>query len=402
MSTSCEQRSQTKGNTQVTMSFLLGAAALILAPFNLAPGLSRFLGYVGAGAAVLAIVAGVRGVRVAQGPDERVRKVATAGMTTGGLGLFVFIVVIVPAVLEGVLGVGGDLETMPPSEQQASRPIPSPGAICDGEGCNGDTWTRPTDGMVMVYVPEGTLRWGSDAGQDGTQARHTVRLDGFWIDRTEVTNAQYALCVEAGGCDPPLSVDSYTRKSYYGNSTYAGYPMLGVSWSDADRYCVWAGGRLPTEAEWEHAARGEEGYTYPWGDTFDGTRLNYCDANCPLDWRDREHDGGYADTAPVGSYESGASWVGALDLAGNVWEWVGDRYADEYAPAFQMNPIRPRAGELRVLRGGGWHCRRGRFRAADRVALNPTDHGNALGLRCVVPSGQPAHEAVGSGSKRGG
>jgi len=203
-----------------------------------------------------------------------------------------------------------------------------------------ETWTRPADGMVMVYVPPGEFEMGSGDNQvdyalqlcneyydncerkwfEAEQPVHTVVLGGFWIDQTEVTNAQFAQCMAAGACDQPARSGSFTRDSYYGNSAYDNYPVIYVSWSQALEYCTWAGARLPTEAEWEYAARGPEGRRFPWGDEFNGLRLNHCDANCEFDWADEAVDDGYADTAPVGSYPAGASWCSALDMAGNVSE----------------------------------------------------------------------------------
>lgn len=268
-----------------------------------------------------------------------------------------------------------------------------------------DTWIRPTDRMTMVYVPAGEFQMGStDAEVDAALElcdqyydscdriwfaqelpAHTVALHSFWFDRTEVTNAQYALCVAAGTCDPPAWSNSWTRESYYGNSVYDDFPVIGVSWEDATVYCEWAGARLPTEAEWEYAARGPERRIFPWGDTFDGTRLNYCDTNCDESWADEAVDDGYDDTASVGSYPRGASWVGALDLAGNVWEWVADRYG-EYRSGQQENPTGPSSGHSRVLRGGSWNFVPSLVRAAIRYGGATGYREFDIGFRCARSS----------------
>jgi len=171
---------------------------------------------------------------------------------------------------------------------------------------------------TMVYVPAGEFIMGSDEGDSDEQPVHTVYLDAFYIDKYEVTNAQYRRCVEAGAYSLPHSTDRYT------DPNYAEYPVVYVDWYQAEAYCRWAGKRLPTEAEWEKAARGTEGRIWPWGNAFDGSKVNSCDKNCPYDYNDASVDDGYADTAPVGSYPAGASPCGALDMAGNVWEWVAD------------------------------------------------------------------------------
>jgi serine/threonine-protein kinase len=245
---------------------------------------------------------------------------------------------------------------------------------------------REKDDMVMVYVPGGTFQMGSTEGESDEQPVHTVTLDGFWIDRAEVTNAQYARCVAAGKCGAPSILSSATRSSYYGDSRYGDYPVIYVSWNDATAYCAWAGGQLPTEAQWEYAARGPEGRIYPWGNEFNEARLNYCDVNCPSDGADKTANDGYADTAPVGSYPGGASWVGALDMAGNVWEWVADRYGS-YPSELQVNPTGPSSGELRVLRGGCWNDYRSSARVAVRAWYEPGIRQLNFGFRCA--SGLP-------------
>jgi len=236
----------------------------------------------------------------------------------------------------------------------------------------------------QVFVSAGSFMMGSEGGTDNEQPVHEVTLDAFWIDRTEVTNAQYAACVDDGACDPPGNSSSDTRGSYYGNPEYADYPVIHVSWDDAAAYAAWAGGRLPTEAEWEYAARGPESLEYPWGNTFDGERLNFCDANCPFDPRNSSWDDGHADTAPAGSYPEGASWAGALDMAGNVWEWTNDWYdSDYYTRSPGNNPTGPETGQYRALRGGSWGSFGQNSRAAVRLIDIPVIRYNLIGFRVV-------------------
>jgi len=268
----------------------------------------------------------------------------------------------------------------------------------------GDTWTRPADGMVMVHVPGGTFQMGSsqediDAALEMCQRnsgsskclrvwfenespQHPITLDAFWIDRTEVTKAQYYQCVESGHCD---QVDCEPEL----NPKLPDQPVACVDWSHAQAYCEWAGARLPTEAEWEYAARGPDGNTFPWGDTHDPTRLNYCDANCTYEWRDHKYDDGYTMTAPVGSFEAGASWCGALDMAGNAWEWVADWYdADYYARSPAHNPQGPDSGEAHVMRGGSCYYFASYVRSARRTLIPPSsgETNNSGGFRCAASS----------------
>jgi eukaryotic-like serine/threonine-protein kinase len=168
-----------------------------------------------------------------------------------------------------------------------------------------------------------------------------VYLDDFYIDRYEVTNALYQACVDAGACQPPGQTGSVTRDSYYGNSQFDNYPVVYIDWESADAYCQWRGMGLPTEAQWEKAARGREGRTYPWGDNIDETYANYNNA--------------VGDTTEVGSYENGKSPYGVYDMAGNAWEWVADWYSETYYLDTPLtNPTGPTTGKYRVLRGGSW------------------------------------------------
>ncbi len=261
-------------------------------------------------------------------------------------------------------------------------PSPTPTATQTPTLAPGDTWMRPGDTMTMAYVPAGEFEMGSTEGASDERPVHTIRLNSFWIDRTEVTNTQYRQCAEAGVCEAPTECD-------WGIPTYedeakADHPAVCVDWFGAQAYCEWAGGRLPTEAEWEYAARGPAHNTYPWGDTFDGELLNYCDANCEYDHRDSTYDDRYEMTAPVGSYSDGASWCGALDMAGNVWEWAADRYDnDYYADSPSWNPTGPSAGDYRVLRGGSWTGLERNVRSADRDYDRPYPRYHAVGFRCV-------------------
>ncbi|MGC9335394.1 MAG: formylglycine-generating enzyme family protein [Anaerolineae bacterium] len=248
----------------------------------------------------------------------------------------------------------------------------------------GDTLTRPADGMVMVYVPSGEFKMGGTGNL--ADRKHTVEVDSFWIDQTEVTNAHYRRCVEAGACRAPTACS--WGEPTYGDVAKADHPVLCVAWHEARTYCEWAGGRLPTETEWEYAARGPDSAIYPWGDEFDGTRLNSCDASCPHeDHRVTDYDDGYARTAPVGSYPDGASWCGALDLAGNVWEWVADWHG-AYPLTRQVNPTGPERGSERLIRGGSWFDwnEYGFLRADNRHPFEPRATHDILGFRCAVPA----------------
>ncbi len=226
------------------------------------------------------------------------------------------------------------------------------GCVPDTGPSLGDTKTRP-NGTVMVYVPAGEFEMGTD-GIPLEHPAHTVALDSFWIDRTEVTNAQFQQCVEAGKCkDPTCWKENDLIRD---NQDFGGpeQPVVCVNWYQARTFCEWTGARLPTEAEWAYTARGPEGLEYPWGNEFDGAKLNSCDVNCPKRFADKDSDDGYAYTAPVGSYPDGASWCGALDMAGNVREWAEDWFGVYPSSERQVNPTGPPSGIQRVMRGGAW------------------------------------------------
>ncbi len=242
--------------------------------------------------------------------------------------------------------------------------------------------------VPMVLIPAGPFIMGSeDSGQD-EQPKHTVTLDGFLIDQYEVTNARYEECVGAGACNPPSRMDSETRPKYFGEPEFANYPVIGVTWSDAQAYCEWRGARLPTEAEWEKAARGTDGRIFPWGNTFDPARLNYCDRNCAdccgIPWANAALDDGYADTAPVDAFPQGISPYGACNMAGNVWEWVADWYSpDYYQSSPTENPSGPSEGQQRVIRGGGIFEEAYYTRTSVRRRFTPGVSSTSVGFRCA-------------------
>ena len=270
---------------------------------------------------------------------------------------------------------------------EAPAPTPAPGALPAGQP--GETRLALADGMVLIYIPAGQFMMGSSLMEVGSKEdqtpRRTVILDGYWIDRSEVTNAMYATCVAAGDCSPPARLNSARRSTYYGAPDFANYPVVWVTWFDAQTYCTWAGRRLPTEAEWERAARGDQGAAYPWGDDLPyGNSANYCDVNCSLEGRDPSVDDGYEDTSVVGSYPNGVSPFRLFDMAGNVWEWVADWYAASYDPNALLNPTGPIAGDFQVLRGGSFENTAFDIRAANRYASAPDVASVSFGFRCAV------------------
>lgn len=258
----------------------------------------------------------------------------------------------------------------------------------------GSTRTSEVDGMDQVYVPAGEFLMGStdpeaQISEDNGRAypeipQHTVYLDGYWIDKYEVTNSQFARCVDAGACEPPFVNNSYTYTHYYDNPEFADYPVIWVTWFQARAYCEWAGRRLPTEAEWEKAARGTDGQKYPWGEEpVTGERANFCDVNCTRDIANPLHDDGYPDTAPVGSYPAGASPYGAMDMSGNVWEWVSTLIKPYPYDANDGREDLEAPGE-RVWRGGPWSNGYWWMRSSVRYRSVNFYKWYVLGIRCAA------------------
>lgn len=278
------------------------------------------------------------------------------------------------------------------------------------------------DGMEQVYIPAGKFLMGSTKADindvmkacsyclrdwfQNEMPQHKVYLDAFWIDKTEVTNAMFAQFVAAtdyqtdaerigGGIVFQLS--SYDWKMIQGanwrhprgpSTDLKGlddHPVVQMSGNDAEAYCAWAGRRLPTEAEWEKAARGTDGRIYPWGDQPPAEHLlNFADRNLSARESDHGIDDGYMFTAPVGSYPDGASPYGVLDMSGNVWERVIDWYSDTYyvdSPAH--NPAGPASGTHHIIRGGSWSRMARYVRVASRYRYLQLNRSSGLGFRCV-------------------
>ena len=254
------------------------------------------------------------------------------------------------------------------------------------------------DGAPMVLIPAGEFQIGTDAAEipglvqwakkyyssaesswfENETPRHPVYLDAFYMDVYEVTNAQYKKFMDATGHSGP----SYRNDSRYNAPNQ---PVGGVTWHDASAYAQWAGKRLPTEAEWEKAARGGlAGRKFPWGDADpDGTQCNFADKNTNYSWSDKNADDGYAYTAPVGSYPR--TGYGLYDMAGNVWEWCADWYGSSYyADSPYRNPQGPASGSSRVLRGGCWSDDPNYLRVAYRYSGGPAPAlSPSVGFRCV-------------------
>ena len=253
----------------------------------------------------------------------------------------------------------------------------------------------------MVLIPAGEFQMGSDyntIGNAATRPMHVVYLDAFYIDKYEVTVGQYNQFVRATNYRPlPDWVYRYSRTD--------AHPVIGVSWHDARAYAKWAGKRLPTEAEWEKAARGGLiQKNHSWGDAaVDGTQCNFADKNLRIiwdrerksedNWADENLDDGYAYTAPIGSYPPNG--YGLYDMEGNVWEWCFDAYDENfYANSSYENPIAEilvrdgahnivAVNKLRVIRGSSWYDGPPSVWIAGRLGQLPEDEVTNIGFRCV-------------------
>lgn len=256
--------------------------------------------------------------------------------------------------------------TSAPTEISLPTETPIPAEIKDSKN------------VIMRLIPAGEFTMGSDSGDAESKPAHKVNLGAFYIDKFEVTNAMYDACVYAGKCRRPQQTGSPTRSTYYKNPVFANYPVIYVDWKMAKAYCGWRGARLPTEAEWEKAARGTDERAYPWeGDKLDCSFANF--------------SGCVGDTTPVDQHEKGQSVYGVYGMAGNVWEWT--------STLFRLYPYSPTDGREnpdatgeRVARGGSWHefgGNGGNIRTDTRIKLDPGYYGAYVGFRCAITSISP-------------
>jgi eukaryotic-like serine/threonine-protein kinase len=264
------------------------------------------------------------------------------------------------------------------SPNSSDTDTPETPIISDEDDCqSGNMAVSEIDDMKLLCVPAGEFLMGAAPDDQRAaiyeQPQHTVYLDAFWIDETEITNAQYARCVDAGACEQPLNLGSEIRSNYFGNPEFDTYPAIAIHWDSAKTYCEWAGRQLPNEAQWEKAARGDSGNTYPWGNAeISGALVNF--------------GSGIGDTTAVGTYPKGASPYGALDMAGNAAEWTADWFDLEYYRVSpDSNPIGPLEGSAKVLRGGSWIDAVTNLRAAKRFWDDPRSVRVRYGFRCAMP-----------------
>lgn len=243
-----------------------------------------------------------------------------------------------------------------------------------------ETWPERSyfdlDLIPMVHIPAGEFVRGNPEGFPDERFVQTIFLDEFYIDQYEVTNRQYSECVQAGRCTPPQSPRSVNFTSYYGDAAFGNYPVLWVTWDDAVTYCQFHGKRLPTEAEWEKAARGPQGFIFPWGNDEPTTQANYNYAA--------------SDVTPVGAYPVDLSGYAVYDMAGNVREWVADWYQWDYYLAPEVrNPTGPATGVTKVLRGGSWNDVATYLRSTVRKNFLRESVDSNLGFRCASSTFPP-------------
>jgi formylglycine-generating enzyme required for sulfatase activity len=312
-------------------------------------------------------------------------------------------------------------EPLPASDDESLAPDESDAPDEPGMIEENTIRINPIDDAALLYIPEGKFYMGTGIRWEGMPASsnddpnalehempsHRLFIDAFWFYRTHITNAQFAKFVDATGYQTTAETVGY---SYLLNpngewaslagmnwlapegpgSDLAGleeHPVVHVTWSDAAAYCEWAGGRLPTEAEWERVANGHRAgwQKYPWGGHLPtGERANFCDVNCPFDFANTKQNDGYDRTSPVGSYPLGVGPFEAMDMAGNVWEWIYDWFdEDYYLDSPHENPTGPASGTYKVIRGGGWTSNNFDMRVTNRGYADPEYSSFVYGFRCV-------------------
>jgi formylglycine-generating enzyme required for sulfatase activity len=276
-----------------------------------------------------------------------------------------------------LLGLGG--HSVRPTGEKAEKTDKRIGAA-SGEGSLPpvvETLVSTKDGAEMIFIPPGEFSMGTDGGYANEKPEHTIFVDGFYIYVYEVTVSQYRVFLQDSqgkGHEPDEPYGEYMPPDYFTNPKYDDYPVVNVSWEDADAYCRWADKRLPKEAEWEKAARSTDKRIYPWGDAWDEKRAN---------WDDEENSfrtDGYRFTAPVGSFPQGISPFGVHDLAGNVWEWVDDWYQP-----YDGNPTKDvdYGNTYRIIRGGSWLRYPLGLTTTSRDTSAPGLRFDSIGFRCA-------------------
>lgn len=251
---------------------------------------------------------------------------------------------------------------------------------------------QPTE---LVYAPDGILKMGSNtkSDDDDEKPQRDIPMGAFNIEKYEVTNAQYQACAAAAACPAPTSNAIGTNASYFGNPAFYDYPVVNVTWFDADAYCKWIQRRLPNEAEWERAARGVDNWRFSWSNSigmhfewnaiFHGSPLSFCEASCPLQNYWQDVNDGYAFTAPVGHFGQYdiSKGIGAIDMDGNVSEWTNNWYVnDAYQKGIGVSgPSEPTG--LKTVRGGSWADPP--VRLSDRIPMPPDQSSERIGFRCA-------------------
>ena len=234
--------------------------------------------------------------------------------------------------------------------------VPSGPLITDGSGA------------VMLLIPAGSFEMGTDAGLPARRPSHTVELPDYYIDKFEVTNEQYAACVNDNVCDPPIELGSLTQASYFGDPLFANFPVINIQWAAAKQFCEWRGARLPTEAEWEKAARGTDGRTYPWGE---GINCDYANVNNCV-----------GDTVEVGTYPLDVSPYGIFDMGGNIREFVEDWF--NVYPGGDPQASDDFGTKVRIVRGGEFDKPGDDAEVTLRGRIFPDDSRQNVGIRCAL------------------